>query len=98
VQGAAFDLAALMVALDAYEIDNGMFPTTEQGIKALVEKPANLNSWRGPYVKGLAKDPWSHPFVYKCPGVHNPTSFDLSSLGPDGRESNDDIDNWTPRR
>jgi len=98
VEVAKFDLAALTVALDAYEIDNAMFPTTEQGLKALVEKPANLDSWHGPYVKGLAKDPWDHPFVYKCPGVHNPTSFDLSSLGPDGREGNDDIDNWTPRR
>jgi type II secretion system protein G len=95
VEFARNNLASFDVALDAFEIDNARYPTTAEGLLALVQKPAGLASWHGPYVRKLVNDPWDHPYVYKSPGVHNPTGFDLSSNGPDGRESADDINNWT---
>lgn len=88
--------ANLATALDMYELDNGGFPSTEQGLKALVTRleiaPIPEN-WNGPYVKKVALDPWQKSYVYKSPGDHN-QDYDLSSLGPDGIESVDDITNW----
>ncbi len=89
---------ALRTALGLYELDNGRFPTTEQGLKALVEKPASepvpLN-WRQYLEKKTPpKDPWGHEYIYISPGTHNPDSYDLSSLGKDGVESEDDVRNW----
>ena len=89
---------AFRTTLNLYELDNGTFPTTEQGLKALVEKPTSEpvpRNWRQ-YLekKTIPKDPWDHDYVYISPGVHNPDSYDLSSLGKDGVESNDDIRNW----
>ena len=87
-------------ALDVYEVDNGMYPTTEQGLGALVAAPATPplpQKWRGPYLKkkGGLNDPWGNPYVYRSPGVHNPTDYDLYSLGPDGVEGSDgNITNW----
>ncbi|MDD2708247.1 MAG: type II secretion system major pseudopilin GspG [Verrucomicrobiae bacterium] len=89
---------ALRTALGLYELDNACYPTTEQGLKALVEKPAGdpaPQKWR-PYLekKTVPKDPWGRDYLYVCPGTHNPEGFDLSSLGKDGIESADDITNW----
>jgi general secretion pathway protein G len=86
----------LAVTLGLYELDNGMFPTTEQGLAALKTKPQSSPvppNWKG-YLRKIPKDPWGHPYVYVCPGVHNPADYDLSSYGPDGIESSDDITNW----
>jgi len=85
-------------SLNLYEMDNGHYPTTEQGLKAMIEKPSGdppAPNWR-PYleVKVLPKDPWGHDYQYVCPGRHNTDSYDLSSLGRDGVESEDDIRNW----
>jgi len=93
------DVAALEVALDAFEVDCSRHPSTEEGLKALVEQPGDLKGWRGPYIKrGVPKDPWGNPYVYKCPGEHNTSGYDLYSFGPDGREGgDDDIDNWSER-
>jgi general secretion pathway protein G len=88
--------ANIATALDMYELDNGGYPTTEQGLKALVTKsdisPIPPN-WNGPYVKKIPQDPWSRAYVYKSPGERN-ADYDLHSLGPDGIESADDITNW----
>lgn len=87
----------LAVALGLYELDNGMFPTTEQGLAALKKKPTSSPippRWKGPYIRKIPKDPWGNPHVYVCPGVHNTQDYDLSSYGPDGVESSDDIVNW----
>ncbi|NQT90168.1 MAG: type II secretion system major pseudopilin GspG [Candidatus Omnitrophica bacterium] len=87
----------LAVILGLYELDNGMFPTTEQGLVALKVKPSSSPAppnWKGPYVRKIPKDPWGHPYVYTCPGTHNTHDYDLSSYGPDGVESSDDIANW----
>src|SRR2546422_2491583 len=72
-------IALLGVALDNYRLDNGTYPTTEQGLDALQEKPTRepvpLN-WRGPYLKkAVPLDPWGRPYIYKSPGEHNPTGY-----------------------
>jgi general secretion pathway protein G len=88
-------ISSLETALDMYENDNGHFPTTEDGLAALVVQPPTATAWKGPYIKGgLPKDPWGRDYVYRNPGANNPQGFDLSSLGPDGREGPDDIGNW----
>ncbi len=92
--------ANLGVALDMFEMDNNFYPTTEQGLRALWQKPAIPpvpTNWRGPYIKKpIIKDPWNHPYVYVCPGVHNANSYDLVSCGKDGAEGGeDDIVNWS---
>lgn len=89
----------LSTALDLYKIDAGAYPTTEQGLNALITQPTASPApaqWNGPYLKKkkIPQDPWRHDYVYVSPGVHNPESYDLSSLGPDGIESADDITNW----
>ncbi len=90
------DVSTIQGALDAFEIDTGRYPTTEEGLGALLTAPANVEGWRGPYLtRGLPKDPWGNPYVYRYPGQRNTTGFDLSSTGPDGREGNDDLGNWT---
>lgn len=70
-------------ALDQYRADVGRYPTTEQGLAALMTRPANEPRWAGPYLKrSLPLDPWGRPYLYKQPGVHG--EVDLSSLGRDG--------------
>ena len=86
-------------ALDLYKMDIGQYPSTEQGLSALITAPTVSpvpTQWNGPYLKKkvVPKDPWGHDYVYVAPGVHNTDSYDLSSLGPDGVESDDDITNW----
>lgn len=78
----------LSAALDGYRLDVGRYPTTEQGLRALIERPTSSPtpaSWRGPYLrKGLPDDPWGRPYIYTSPGNRSPTGFDLSTLGRDG--------------
>jgi general secretion pathway protein G len=74
---------ALGKALDQYRIDNGHYPTTEQGLIALVQKPNDEPKWAGPYLqKKLPVDPWRRPYLYKSPGENG--EYDLYSLGKDG--------------
>jgi len=93
-------ITRLEQALEFYQMDNARFPTTDQGLEALVTKPSSPPVPRsftpGGYMKpdGL-EDPWGQLFEYRVPGEHNPHSFDLWSLGPDGEEGGDDIANWT---
>jgi len=91
--------ANLSTVLDLYELDNGHFPTTEQGLKALITKPSTSpipNNWAGPYLKKkkIPTDPWGREYKYVKPGTHNRESYDLYSLGSDGIESDDDVRNW----
>jgi len=91
--------ANLSAALDMYEIDNGRYPTTDQGLKALIKKPSSEpvpDNWSGPYLKrkSVPMDPWGNDYIYYSPGSRNPNEYDLSSLGSDGVGSNDDITNW----
>ena len=103
VAAAKADIAAIEVALDAYEADNGYYVTTEQGLDALVSVtniPPVPQNWKGPYLKKKpGKDPWGNPYVYLSPGVYNTSSYDIYSLGKDGQEGgegyNADITNWS---
>lgn len=70
-------------ALDSYRLDTGHYPTTEQGLAALVQQSADEPRWRGPYLqKAVPPDPWGRPYVYRAPG--QAWDFDLSSMGKDG--------------
>ncbi len=87
-------IATFGTALDAFEVDNGFYPRGKS-MDALVHKPRDAQNWRGPYLqKDVPMDPWNRPYVYDCPGKHNPSGYDLMSLGPpDG--TSDAICNWT---
>ncbi len=83
-------------ALDHYRLDTGHYPTTEQGLNALVTNPG-VDKWQGPYLKkGLPLDPWGKPYVYQYPGSHG--EYDLYSYGRDGKPGGDgedeDIVSW----
>ena len=81
-------------ALELYFTDNSNFPTTEQGLKALLTKPSGATNWDGPYLKKEQLDPWNNDYIYERPGKHG-SDFDLSSVGPDGIAGNeDDIVSW----
>lgn len=99
IVAAQTDIANLEMAIDLFEIECSRYPTTEEGIQALIQQPSDLTEWRGPYLKrGVPKDPWRNLYVYECPGRHNVTSYDLYSFGPDRQEGGgDDIDNWSER-
>jgi len=86
--------ANIALALDMFEVDNGRYPTTQEGLAALRKNPGTLSSWKGPYLKKDPKDGWGNGYIYKCPGIHN-EDYDLYSKGPGGQESDsDDIGNW----
>lgn len=99
---ARMDISSLETALKLYKLDNGMYPTTEQGLEALVEPPSVgqlPKKWRsGGYLeKGkIPKDPWGYDYIYICPGIHG--DFDLVSYGNDGEHGGEgkdaDIKNW----
>jgi len=90
--------ANIATALDLYELDCGQYPTTEQGLPALITKPSSSpipEEWRGPYLKKQPVDPWGRPYIYKLPGEHNVGDYDLASWGRDGAEGGgDDVVNW----
>jgi general secretion pathway protein G len=99
VSAAQSQLSIFSTALDAFQLDNDNFPTTEQGLQALISKPDTPpvpSSWKGPYLANkIPQDPWGNKYIYKCPGVRNPNSYDISSNGPDGKPGGgDDITNW----
>jgi general secretion pathway protein G len=97
-------ISTLGAALDAYRLDNGRYPTTEQGLAALWVQPTaepRPSNWRGPYLRQQPPaDPWGAPYLYRAPGEHVANGFDLSSMGADGAVGgtgdNADITNWKP--
>ncbi len=97
VKAAKAQIDALGKALDQYRLDTGHYPNTEQGLSALVTKPANEAKWEGPYLtKSVPSDPWGRPYIYKNPGEHG--DYDLLSYGKDGQLGGTgdavDIVNW----
>ena len=96
----AVQIKNLQSALDLYKLDSGVYPSTDQGLQALVEKPAVgeiPNNWKeGGYIDKIPKDPWGNNYVYISPGVHG--DYDLYSYGADGEEGgegrNADIQSW----
>jgi len=97
---AAVQIRSFEEAIGLFKLDNGFYPSTEQGLKALVEKPTTgriPSRYReGGYVKKVPVDPWGQPYLYLSPGTHD--DYDLFSYGPDGEsggeDENADIGNW----
>ncbi len=102
--GAKADAAEVQIerlagVLDLYRLEVGRYPSEEEGLRALVERPAGVDNWNGPYLKNAdaLTDPWGNPYVYRYPGERG-TDYDLYSLGADGEEGgegeNRDITSW----
>ncbi|NMB64492.1 MAG: type II secretion system major pseudopilin GspG [Spirochaetes bacterium] len=103
VEAARQQIAAFSMALDHYYLDNGNYPTTEQGLQALIEKPTtdpipqNYNPKGYMDKKKIPNDPWGNPYVYNCPGQHG-NDYEIMSYGADGKEGgsgfDSDITSW----
>lgn len=92
------DIKAIESALNLYRLDNYRYPSTDQGLQALVSKPANASNWKqGGYLDRLPKDPWNRDYVYLSPGTKG--EVDIYSLGADGQAGGEGVDadvgNWT---
>lgn len=97
VKATRAQINALGKALDQFRLDNGHYPSTEQGLVALVERPVNEAKWDGPYLnKSVPPDPWGKPYVFIMPGEHG--EYDLLSYGKDGKPGGEgeaaEITNW----
>jgi len=91
ITAARAQIQDFMGALGTYKLDNGNFPTTEQGLAALRVKPADAAEWNGPYIpQEIPKDPWGHDYIYKFPGDHGDEP-DIISYGADGQPGGDGI-------
>jgi general secretion pathway protein G len=93
------DIQGVVTALSLYKLDNFAYPSTEQGLDALINKPSgqpDAPNWKGPYLERVAKDPWGHPYQFLQPGQHG--SIDVYSYGADGKPGGEgeaaDIGNW----
>ncbi|WP_185236097.1 type II secretion system major pseudopilin GspG [Teredinibacter franksiae] len=94
---AAAQMENFMSALDAYYVDNGVFPSTQEGLAALRNKPSNLDAWQGPYLKkDIPFDPWGQPYVYRTPGRNG--GYEILSFGADkvegGSGDGEDVVSW----
>ena len=90
------DIRVLEAALNLYKLDNYVYPTTDQGLEALIQEPSSPEAanWKeGGYLDRLPLDPWQQPYLYLSPGENG--SIDIFTLGPDQQPSDDDIGNWT---
>jgi len=87
IKAAKIQIESFGSALDLYYLDEGHYPTTSEGLTALVQRPENSPTWNGPYLKGgfVPNDPWGNPYVYRSPGEHGP--YDIASYGPDGQKA-----------
>ena len=97
IKAARAQLDGLGKALDQYRLDTGHYPSTEEGLAALVTRPPNEPRWDGPYLtKGVPLDPWDNPYLFRIPGEHG--EYDLISYGRDGQAGGEgeaaDIVNW----
>ena len=86
IKTAHIQIENLASTLDLFYLDMGRYPTTEEGLNALVQRPGAAAVWNGPYLKASSppKDPWGHAYTYRSPGQNGP--YDIGSLGPDGRD------------
>ena len=99
VSAAKADISQLENAIERFNLHMDRFPTSDEGLKVLVEAPpGDDKKWRGPYIKLLRDDPWGNPYQYRVPGTHHPTTFDVWSQGADkqdgGEGPNTDVGNW----
>jgi general secretion pathway protein G len=86
-------IAGITTALKFYRLDNDRYPTTEEGLDALMTAPSSAKNWKGPYLENKPLDPWKRKFEYRCPGQHQ-NDFDIWSKGIDEQKAEDDITNW----
>ena len=99
VKAAKIQIESLTSALDLYALDTGRYPSSSEGLNALLTRPGNETSWGGPYLKGnvVPNDPWGKPYIYRSPGQHG--TYDIVSYGADGQEGGTgaaaDITSWT---
>ncbi|UFZ07874.1 type II secretion system major pseudopilin GspG [Bradyrhizobium ontarionense] len=91
VKTARIQIQSFSSALDLFYLDTGRYPTTSEGLAALVRPASNIPGWAGPYLKGgnVPNDPWSHSYAYRSPGQHAP--YDIVSYGSDGQEGGADL-------
>jgi general secretion pathway protein G len=102
VNAAKSQIQVISLALDGFRLDNDVYPSTEQGIEALRSRPSVGDpppNWKGPYLRQtIPLDPWGRPYVYIAPGIANPESYDLYTLGKDGKVGGDrenaDLTSW----
>jgi general secretion pathway protein G len=96
---AKIQIQSFASSLDLFFLDVGRFPSSAEGLGALVQRPGSFSSWNGPYLKGTAvpADPWGHPYVYRAPGQHG--AYDIISYGADGQEGGTgaagDVTSWS---
>ena len=98
VKAAKMQIDGFSSALDLFFLDNGRYPSTNEGLAALVQKPSGATTWNGPYLRtgNVPADPWSNPYAYRFPGEHG--TYDIVSMGPQGREgSGTAITSWQHR-
>lgn len=97
-KAAKIEIQNILTALDMYKMDNNGYPTEQQGLKALVQKPEGVDTWNGPYLTRAdgINDPWGKLYLYKSPGLHG--AVDITSLGADGKEGgtgdDQDLGSW----
>jgi general secretion pathway protein G len=97
-KAARLQIESFSNSLDLFYVDTGRYPTTQEGLGSLLERPPDADRWSGPYLRGnsVPKDPWGNPYVYRFPGTHG--AYDLMSYGSKGREggesSESEIANW----
>ncbi|MGI9422863.1 MAG: type II secretion system major pseudopilin GspG [Hyphomicrobiaceae bacterium] len=98
LKAAKVQIESIATSLELYRLDIGRYPSSEEGLVALVRNPANVRNWNGPYLKSnsVPLDPWGISYIYRAPGRHG--AFDIYSLGADGKQSgegeNQDITSW----
>lgn len=97
-KAAKAQIELLGTALDTFRLDVGRYPSSQEGLQALTQKPGGLDRWEGPYLKKeVPNDPWGKPYIYKSPG-DNGRSYDIASYGADGvaggQDNNRDITSW----
>lgn len=95
----SFVNGSLATPMMAFKLSNGRYPTTEEGLNALVKAPDALKDrWDGPYIRSLPNDPWGNPYQYKFPAQKSTDGYDIWSMGPDAQsDTEDDIGNWVKK-
>ena len=91
-------MAGITTALKLYKLDNDRYPSTEEGLDALMTKPASARNWKGPYLENKPFDPWKRKYEYKYPGQRNAGEFDIWSKGSDEASAEDDVTNWEQQK
>lgn len=96
---AQYSIEVIGTSMDLYRLDVGYYPSSDEGIEALLEDPGN-DRWQGPYMKKFPMDPWGRAFVYRSPGEESGHEYEILSLGKDGEVGGEDFDmdilSWDP--